>query len=186
MIEQSLLFTKNILDQFLQNKLGLSDSTVLINNIAEADGSIPPKNQNKVVISLINIDQETNQPFYDRSQRLSNGSFVNVQRADRFNLDILITSQFDDYRETLKFLNASILFFQSNQIITASSFSNMPTGFNKLEFHIAKLDYLAMQNLWTAMGAKYMPSVVYKMRLIEVQANEITGFTSNVNQHQLK
>ena len=62
----------------------------------------------------------------------------------------------------------------------------MPTGFNKLEFHIAKLDYLAMQNLWTAMGAKYMPSVVYKMRLIEVQANEITGFTSNVNQHQLK
>ena len=180
MIEQSLLFAKSALDQFLKNKFDLTDDIVLINNIIETDGSIPLRNQNKVVISLINVAQETNQPFYNKAKKLSNGSFADMTPSDRFNLDLLITSQFDDYKETLKFLNASILFFQANQSIDSGSHSNLPNGINKLSFVLDQLDYSQIHNLWSAMGAKYTPSVVYKMKLIDIQAGEISKVTSAV------
>ncbi|PCI93938.1 MAG: hypothetical protein COB15_15375 [Flavobacteriales bacterium] len=186
MIEQSLVFTKSILDQFLQNRFDIRDDIVLINNIIEADGSIPQQNQNKVVISLINIQQETNQPYYSTSRKLPNGAFVNITPSDRFNLDLLISSQFDDYKETLKFLNASIMFFQANQSVDSSSYSNIPPGINKLSFVLDQLDYSQMHNLWSAMGAKYMPSVVYKMKLIDIQADEISGISSAVKQTSLE
>ena len=111
MIEQALVFTKNILDQYLQNKYGIADSIVLINHVINSGGSIPQQNQNKVVISLINIEQETNQPFYNRKNQLPNGNYVNSTPDDRFNLDLLITAMFDDYKETLKFLTSSLSSF---------------------------------------------------------------------------
>jgi len=184
MIEKSLLFTSSILNQFLKNKFDLTDSIVIINNIIDANGAIPQANNNKVVISLINIEQETNYPFsyYNRNTKLPSGNFADVSAPERFNLDLLLTSQFDDYKETLKFLNSTILFFQTHPSIDSSSFSNLPSGINKLEYDLEKLGYLQMHNLWSAMGAKYMPSVVYKMRLIDIQSNEAIGFTDAVTQ----
>lgn len=184
MIEPALVFTKNILDQYLQNKYGIADSIVLINNITSADGSIPQQNQNKVVISLINIEQETNQPFYNRKNQLPSGDYVNSTPKDRFNLDLLITAMFDDYQETLKFLNDSIMFFQAHENVGPNSYSNLPVGINKLSYVLEQLNYSKMHSLWTALGAKYTPSVVYRMKLIDIQANEINGTTSGINAMQ--
>jgi hypothetical protein len=176
MITKALQFTVSVLDQFLKNRIGLDESKVVLNNLIESNGSLPQINQNKIVLSLINIEKETAKQFYNRSQRIGNGNYTDTKPSERYNLDILISSNFDDYTETLKFLNASILFFQVNSTLDSTSFSAIPTGLSKLEFEIEKISYRDMQSLWTAMGAKYQPSVIYKMRLITIQGNEIEGF----------
>jgi hypothetical protein len=142
---------------------------------------LPQINQNKVVISLINVEKETSKPFYVRNLKLANGNYSDVSPAERYNLDVLVSSNFDDYSETLKFLNAIILFFQVNTSLDSSSFSNIPAGLDKLEFDIEKITYHQMQSLWTAMGAKYQPSVIYKMKLLTIQGNETAGFTPAVS-----
>jgi hypothetical protein len=177
MINKALQFTNDVLDQFLKNRFGLDDSKSLLNTLIEASGSLPQSNQNKVVISLINIEKETTKPYYVRHQKTGNGNFSEISPAERYNLDILISSNFDDYNETLKFLNAVILFFQVNPVLDATSFSTIPPGLAKLDFEIEKITYHQMQSLWTAMGAKYQPSVIYKMRLVTIQGDETTGFT---------
>jgi len=182
MISKALQFTNDILDQFLRNRFSLDESKVVLNTLIEANGSIPQKNQNKVIISLINIEKETSRPFFNRNQKLDNGNYADIYQSERYNLDVLISSNFDDYTEALKFLNASILFFQINPAIDASSFSNMPTGINRLELDIEKISYHQMHSLWTAMGAKYQPSVIYKMRLIALQGNDVDGFVPAVSQ----
>lgn len=182
MMMSALQFTNDILDQYLKNKFSLDESKVILNNIIDTSGSIPLANQNKVVLSLINIEKETSKPFYVRNQKLSNGNFSDVNPSERYNLDLLITSNFDDYGETLKFLNAAIQFFQVNVCLDSSSFSSIPKDIDKLEFDIEKISYHQMHSLWTAMGAKYQPSVVYKMRLITIQGNETKGFIKNVRQ----
>jgi hypothetical protein len=181
MLMNALQFTTNILDQYVKNKYHLDESKVILNNIIDNSGSIPTENQNKIVLSLINIEQETAQPFYVRTQKLNNG-YTNTNPPQRFNLDLLLTSNFDDYSETLKFLNTVIQFFQSNIVVDATRFSNIPKGINKLEFEIEKLNYNQMHSLWTAMGAKYQPSVVYKTRLLTIQSDESDGFIPEINQ----
>lgn len=180
MINRSLQFTNKLLGQFLNNRFGSSEDLVVLNYHIEPNGSLPKVNQNKVVISLINIEKETNKPFYVRTQKLENGNYSNFNPIERYNLDLLISCNFDDYSETLKFLDAVILFFQINNYIDASTSSSIPEGLTKLEFEFEKITFQQMQSLWTAMGAKYQPSVIYKMRLIKIQANETTGITSSI------
>ena len=182
MISKALQFTNDVLDQFLKNRFGLDERKVLLNNLIESNGSVPQMNQNMVVISLINIEKETVRPFNIRNQQQLNGNYSDINPAERYNLDLLVSSNFDEYSETLKFLNAVILFFQVHACLDARSFSNIPVGLTKLEFEIEKITYHQMQSLWTAMGAKYQPSVIYKMRMITMQGNETSGFIPPVSQ----
>lgn len=182
MINKALQFTVSVLDQFLKTRIGSDESKVVLNNLIEGNGSLPQINQNKIVVSLINIEKETAKPFYNRSSRTDNGNYADVSPSERFNLDVLISSNFEDYNETLKFLNATILFFQIHNALDSTSSSAIPPGITKLEFDIEKISYRDMQSLWTAMGAKYQPSVIYKMRLITIQGGESTGFTPAVVQ----
>lgn len=182
MMDTALQFTASSVDQFIRNKFDLDESQVLLNNIIEADGSTPKSNQNKLVISLINIVQETNKQYYNRNQRLPNGGFSNTQPSERYNLDILLSASFDDYQESLKFLNAGILFFQTYPAVESTSFSNLPEGIDRLEFDIEKTSFFEIHNLWSAMGAKYMPSVIYRMRLVTISSDNTTGFTPPVTE----
>ncbi len=68
------------------------------------------------------------------------------------------------------------LFFKS-----LTSFSNIPEGLDKLHFDNEKITYHQMHSLWTAMGAKYQPSVIYKMRLVTFQGNEAAAFTPAIS-----
>jgi hypothetical protein len=172
MIHQSLQFTNKLLGQFLKNRFGLNEDKTVLNYLIEPSGTLPKENQNKVVLSLINIEKETNQPFYIRNQKLENGSYSNFNPTEKYNIDLLISSNFDDYNESLKFLDAIIVFFQINNYLDASSSSSLPNGLNRLEFEYEKISYHQMHSLWTAMAAKYQPSIIYKMKLIKVQAHE--------------
>ena len=73
----------------------MDESKVLLNNLVDSNGSIPQANQNKIVISLINIEKQTNKPFYC-NQKKANGNYTNISLAERYNLDVLINSNFDD------------------------------------------------------------------------------------------
>ncbi len=182
MISKALQYTCDALDQFLKNRLALDESKVLLNNVTDNTGTVPQANQNKVVISLINIEKETSRPYYHvRNQKMSDGSFSDINPPERYNLDILLSSSFDDYGESLKFLDACILFFQMNILLDKTSFSNIPEGLDKLHFDNEKITYHQMHSLWTAMGAKYQPSVIYKMRLVTFQGNEAAAFTPAIS-----
>lgn len=176
MIDQVFDFIQKLLSQYLKNAFSLDQEKIIINGIIDPDGGIPLENNNKIVLSLLNLEQETIQPFVKRNQKLADGNYSAIQPDLRFNLDLLFTANFDDYNESLKFLNAVLLFFQANPLISNTNNSNLPDGINKLEFDIEKLDYHQMHNLWSAMGAKYQPSVIYKLRLISMNAKETLGF----------
>ncbi len=172
MIQTALNFTKKCLEQNLRNQFGLNESKVVLNNLVDTDGKVDAKNNNKLVISLINLEHETAKPYYDRYQRIPDGSWSDVNPSVRLNMDVLLASVFDDYQESLKFLNASISFLQAHTTLSSHYYSDVPKGIEKLEFEIAKINYFDMHSLWSAMGAKYLPSILYKVRMITIQSNQ--------------
>lgn len=181
MIQKSLQFLENTLNQFMKNRFDLSEASVIVNQVIDQNGTVPQKNQNKVVVSLIHIEQETARPFRVRNQKLSDGNFMDSPIDQRYNLFILIAPNFDDYNESLKFLNASLKFFQINGALDAINNSDIPKGIGKLEFEFQKrVDYMETYNLWSALGAKYQPSMVYKMKLITITSDEVTGFKTAI------
>ena len=181
MISKALQFTNTSLNQFLKNKFGLSDDVVVTNRIIDQNGTVPVENQNKVIISIVHVGQETVKSFYNRNSRMANGNYENKPVGERYNIYILIAPNFEEYNETLKFLNASIQFFQINGALDANTSSTITKGITRLEFEFEKGDgYLQMHNLWSALGAKYQPSVIYKMKLISIASNEVRSFEAEI------
>lgn len=177
MIDDALSYVKNILDQQLRNQFDISGNMVVLNNLVDSSGGLPLKNQNKLVLTLINLEHETSKPFYGTrtAPDAKNNIFRQMMPTVRFNLDVLLTASFDDYSESLRFLSAVIAFFQANPIIKRQNFPDIPDGIEQLQFEIENSPYENTHNLWSALGARYQPSIIYKIRHIAIQANQING-----------
>lgn len=182
MIEKAFQFTAKTLNQYIKNKFVLDDNPVIINRIIEQDGKIPVKNQNHIVLSLIHVEEETTKQFYNRTASVPDGNYVKKPVSNRYNLFMLVTPNFDDYNEALKFLSVTMQFFQTNELIDVTKYANIPPEIGRLEFEFQKGDgYMQMQNLWTALGAKYQPSIIYKIRMITIASDEIEGFETKID-----
>lgn len=180
MIQTALVFIRKKLDQYLVNHFALEESITVLNHLTNQDSSSPKKNQNKMVLTLINLDYDTNKQYQNTKHRAGDNGTVKVNPAVQFNLDLLLTASFDDYEEALKFLNASIAFFQSHNSLNVKSTPDLPVGIKALNFEIENSSFSEIHNLWSAMGAKYQPSIIYKVRHVTVQGNEIKDVVNNV------
>ncbi|MFT5162276.1 MAG: hypothetical protein ACI9FJ_000844 [Alteromonadaceae bacterium] len=180
MLNQSLLVVKQKLEQHLKNRFGLQENIVVLNPLVEPDGSAPQKNQNKMVITLINLVQETNKQYSAGHQRRGQ-SVIKVNPALYFNLYVLFTASFDDYEEALKFLNATIGFFQANISLNCTS-ELKAAGVMTLKFDIEDATHNELHSLWSAMGAKYRPSIMYKVRSVSIQSDEIKTVVPEIQQ----
>ena len=180
MLKNALTYVKDSLNQYFMNLFAVHEGKAVLANLVDQSGAIPLENQNKMVISLINLEQETAKAYHDQYTRVNDGSFKNANPAARFNLDILFTACFEDYEEGLKFLAATISFFQGFGSLNAANHADLPEGIHKLNFNIETLTYNETHSLWSAMGAKYQPSVIYKVRLISIQPEEIEGFDPSI------
>jgi len=180
MIDACLDYLRKVLDQNLITGLGLEGGCVVLNNLVAQDGSSPQKNQNKLVVTLVNLEYETNKQFYG-GQRLDAGQISRVNPSVCFNLDILISANFDDYAESLKFLTAAIRFFQENISFSRANNPMMPEGISMLKVEIENTPSGKIHNLWTALGAKYLPSIVYKIRHVSIDSVQILGASVPIN-----
>jgi hypothetical protein len=175
MLQTVLLFIKKKLDQALVNGFELDESITVLNHLLQQDGSFPEKNQNKMVITLINLDHETNKAYSANHHRLRDDSFAKTQPDTLFNVTLLFTASFGDYEEALKFLNATIAFFQATPSFNSKVTPGLPKGIKALNFDIENTSFSQTHNLWSAMGAKYQPSIIYKVRHVAVKCDQLEG-----------
>ncbi|PCK08957.1 MAG: hypothetical protein COA42_06355 [Alteromonadaceae bacterium] len=172
MIDSALEFINDQLNQFLTINFGLDDEVTVLNNLVESNGSEPLQNQNKVIITLINLEQETAKQFYGGQVR-SGDQVATMSPAVHFNLDVLVTASFDNYNESLKFLTSAVGYFQANNVFNRKNQPSMPEGIEALHFEIENTPYEKTHNLWSALGAKYQPSIIYKVRHVTVQSEQV-------------
>lgn len=179
MLNLALSSIKNHLNEFLVNRLDLDDEVVHVNRLINQNGESGLKNQNKVLLTLINLEQEANSQFYNRP--VKDGRDVHKLNPPMyFNLNLLCVSNFDSYDESLKFLNEILSFFQTHLSIDVES-SDEFNIHEKLSIEIDPQSYSDMHSLWNSMGAKYQPSLVFKVRHITIQENNVISSTSGID-----
>ncbi len=167
MFENIITTIGNQLDAYLKNRLGSDyEEPVLINKLVNEDGSSTLTNVNAVIISLVNIQQE--------NMASRTGGHGAGNRPINLNLYVLFSACFTaKYMDSFKYLSAVVSFFQANPVLNQSNAPELDPEINKLSFEIENLDTAAVSQLWGALGAKHMPFVLYKVRMVHV--NELSG-----------
>lgn len=184
MIHSALEFLTQELNSFIKLKVGDPITIrVYLSGVTNEQGIAIP--DQSLGLSLINIEEErTNK---DQQSRFINavGKVEKRNPEIQLNLYVLITANFqnkianntsDDYVEGLKQLSYAIAFFQSKNVFTpenSPALSGFDTNLNKIVVELYSYSFEQLYNFWSVVGAKYLPSVLYKVKTLRIQENAI-------------
>lgn len=174
-LDESLSFVKGELDAYLKQRSGNSNQDkVVLSDIVKQNGEIALE-QDQVGIALVNIEEERIGKSQHPRIGKRNGSHFRSNPDIKLNLYLLFFARFDKYDEALKAISRVVGFFQARNVFARSEYPSMSASLDKLIFELQTMDFEQMNHLWGALGAKYMPSVMYKMRMLTVDEEEITS-----------
>lgn len=158
------------LNQYLQNRFGPGEDKVILSSIVNQDGTVAVTDQDKVIMTLVNVQHEK---VISRSSSSNNGMNPPIS----INLFVLFSAYFSEtnYPEALKFLSAVLGFFQANYVMTHANTPDLDPDIDKITFEIVNQDLQAMSFLWGVLGGKYMPSILYKIRMVTIQEGNFKG-----------
>lgn len=180
MIYNALNYVVQQLDHFLKDRFAVQDSKAILGSILNEAGVVPAGNQNKMILTLVNIEHDTTSQYEARPSSIRNVG-VTDNLPYNFILDVLMTAVFPNYDEALKYLSETIYFFQVKQIFTHQNAPGLDPGIEKLTFEIIKMDYDEMQNLWTGLGVNYRPSVLFKVGMYSFQSGKIDQINPEIS-----
>lgn len=185
MIHTALGYIRDRLNQHLKNEFSISENKVVLSNIVNADGAPVQKVKGKIVLFLISLDEETAlKNTLNRSIDGGQGSFAHRQPPLLMNLQIMFCTNFieDNYIEGIAYLSSLLRFFQANKKMIPAAPKEKKDTIEKLTFELCKLDYSELGHLWSAIGSKLMPSLVYKVGMIVFDDVPITGMVPPIKE----
>jgi hypothetical protein len=179
MINTSLSFLNAVLNNFIALKdplgsAGALSKPVILDNIVNQKNDLFHSGGDFVIMTLVNTEEETvgksQLPYFKTAD-----DKLSVLNPDiKLNLYIQFAAFSDKsvgnqtpYSRALKLLDQVVFFFQYRNVFSGSQYPMLQDGgIEKLIIEPVSLTFEQLNHLWATMGAKYLPSVIYKCRTI--------------------
>lgn len=178
MIDRAISQIAAQLNEYLRGLLGTSEELVVVSNLLGPDGSPAPNVNNRVILFLTSIDKDT------VTQRLPDGraSAFSGSQPLFLNIYLMVAANFTgaNYPEALKFLSLVIGFFHRQPVIDHANSPDLDQGIDRLVLDIENTSPQAMSNIWGVLGGRYLPSVLYRVRMVAVGGDDVRGRVSPV------
>ncbi|WP_153801270.1 DUF4255 domain-containing protein [Foetidibacter luteolus] len=147
--------------------------TASLGNIGDiiASGTGNGDTDSDIVISLINIEE--NRISRDPSNYQKNGTELTLKNpAVHLNLTLLFTSVRNEggYGLSLQSVQEVIRFFQRKYVFDHVNTPALDAGIEKLILEMMSLGFEQLNQLWSILGGRYQPSVVYRMRMVTIDS----------------
>lgn len=172
MINMAVQLLAGQLNQYLRRTYDLNENVVVVSNLVGLDGSVAPNVDNKLVVFLTNIEKDS-MPFRQTAPGQGDSRRIVTSRPPLYlNLQVMMAANFNgnNYPEALKFISSTISFFQRQPIFNHQTSPEMDERIEKLILEIENLTTQDMSNLWGSLGGKYIPSILYKVRMVTFDA----------------
>lgn len=182
MIDAALGLMAGQLNEHLRRRFQLSEDLAVLSNLLEQNGSLVPLVANKLVLFLAGVERDTiahraSSPNLGlQAQQLTTGAPVYL------NLLVMCAANFSggNYPEALKFLSSAIAFFQSHQVLDQHNAPGLDARLERLVLSIENLSSSEMHSLWGIHSGRYLPSVLYRVRMISLDGQQVTGRDTSV------
>lgn len=185
MIDTAIAQIAGQLNQALKRQFMSGEDLVVLGNLHEQDGSVATQVANKVAVFLVNIEREA-VPAGQSGQ--SGGSAMQRMGLSappvHLNLMVMFAANFGgaNYPEALKFLASTVSFFQGRPVFNHQNSPELDSRIDKLTMEIENLNVSDLSNLWGMLSGKYLPSVLYRMRLLSLDAGQLLAQVPRVAQ----
>jgi hypothetical protein len=91
------------------------------------------------------------------------------------NLRVMFAASFaaGHYAQALRLVSATVGFFQSRPLFDHHNTPDLDPRLSRLALDMENLDFAALANAWGMLGGKYLPSVLYRVRMVSIDANNV-------------
>ena len=186
MIDTAIAQVASQLNQALKRQFMVSEDLVVTSNLHEQDGTVATQVVNKVAVFLVNIERES-VPGGTHGGAAMLRSTLSAPPV-HLNLMVMFAANFGggNYPEALKFLSSIVAFFQGRPVFTHQNTPDLDPRIDKLTLEIENLSLSDLSNLWGVLSGKYLPSVLYRMRLLSLDAGQLTAQLPRVTQPEVR
>lgn len=184
MINRILSAIKDELNEFVKLKdpinFGLTDIVVL-SNLVEQDGTLAfttnnsNQSEHKIVLTLINLEEEKVFKEQQYFKKTTEDKIITLNPELKIHLHILITAYSTSYETSLLILGYVLSFFQKKNVFTNQNTPSLNGLTARANVELQTLTSEQNNHLWGYLGAKYMPSVVYKIKMLIFQEAQQTS-----------
>ena len=176
-IGKTIDLVKIKMNQYFNNFHKENEEWVVVSNIVKQDGSLYESSKNKVVIFLANIEHETIISTYKTNVSVNDERYAIVAPPIYINLYLLFYANYSgrNYRDGLLMVSGIISFFQQYSNFTHDNLPGLEPEIEKLTFEMVNMDMTELSYLYGLVGTKYLPSVLYKVRMIPFIGDTIKG-----------
>ncbi|KAA1245202.1 DUF4255 domain-containing protein [Aquimarina sp. RZ0] len=179
MVDVVLSVLKDKLNEYFKNVVGTTESNI-IEFISTTNNDPVSFTNDKITPFLINISEDRKFRNADQfSGIVRNGIRTQGNPEIRIELLILFVSKFSKYDQALKFLSHVIKFFQVNRVFNPLNSPQLSEeSIEKLVVELVSLPLEEQNQVWHSLNTSYLPSVLYRVRLlsfIDEQSIEFVG-----------
>jgi len=185
MLDAAIGLIATQLNQALRGAFQLSEDLVVVTNLVDVNGNAPVNAVNKLVIFLANIERDTLAASQGVRAATGGGerdAIVQTSAAVHLNLMLIFAANFGGgkYTEALKFISATIAFFQGRALFDHHNSPDLDPRIERLVLDIENLNIAELSNLWGILGGKYVPSILYRMRMITFDSGQVTHLVPRI------
>lgn len=183
MIDAALSLMTVQLNEHLRRRFQLGEDPAVLSNLLEQTGTLVPLVANKLVLFLAGVERDTLAHRVPGTQNLGMHPQQLVSSTPVYlNLLVMCAANFSgsNYMEALKFLSSAIAFFQSHQVMDQHNAPGLDARLERLVLSIENLSSSEMHSLWGIHSGRYLPSVLYRVRMISVDGQQVTGRETRV------
>lgn len=181
MLRTALIFIENHLSQYMAGKDPLVypdlGSVVALAGLMDRQGN-PVNESAHIHITLAGLEEEKfegRRPYPIQVESNGQKKYVELPAPYLINAYLLFSAVDPSYPTALRDLSLVLAFFQENPVFDDTVALNAGAGagkdwqfIEKLVFNLHTLTLEQQNNLWAALGAKYLPHAVFKMRMLTV------------------
>lgn len=190
MVYEALQILVNELNIYFQQHIEhVVDDIVVLDNIALADSESEIANnmKNKVVVSLLTIDEETTlRNFPNQSRGNNQTEYYNPEV--NLNLYVLFSANANLYKDSLIYLSKTIEFFQAKNVFTQNNssytenlFAYNPTNSFKFSMELYTPNFEDLNYIWGTLGGRQFPSALYKLALVSIAGNRAVSTATSIH-----
>jgi hypothetical protein len=179
MIEQAMAFVVGELNAHLQRQYDQTRNLLVLGPLVSVDGATMTEATHAAIASITNITQDTTLRNQARRQLTVNHAVISRPRIE-INVHIIFSAALARYETSLALLSSIILRLHETPVFDVQNSPELPATISRLALSMLNLDYSEQSHLWGGMGAKYVPSVLYEMRMSSSETTNVAAISGTV------
>jgi hypothetical protein len=174
MVDSAVKFLASELTLYLKRRTASDLVKVVPGGLADDSGKWAVA-EGSVGLALVNVEEERVLRAQVPDRFLVNGSHVVVQPELQLNLHLIFAARHNSYEHALRYLSYILMFFQAHPSFTPGEYPALDANIAKLNMELLNYGPEQLNQVWAYIGTKYLPSVVYRARMVVLQDVEPQG-----------